>query len=80
MFSKTKIALTAALVLGSASGAFAGGYNNVGEIEQPAAPSMHRHMTGHAFASFAMAPRRATTSVAVQNAWFDRPTRYISSY
>jgi len=76
MFAKTKIALTAALVLGSASGAFA--FNNIGEIETTA-PAMHRQMT-KGFAAFAQAPRRATTSVAVQNAWYDRATWNISAY
>ena len=66
MFAKTKIALTAALVLGSASGAFA--YNNIGEIESPTVPAMHR-MSSKALASFA-APRQVTP--AVQKAWFER--------
>jgi len=65
MSARTKIALTAALVLGSASGAFA--YNNVGEIGTPA---VHSQMS-KAFASFAS--QRQTP--AMQKAWFERNVR-----
>ncbi len=69
MFAKTKIALTAALVLGSASGAFA--YNNIGEIETPTVPAMHRQMSkGFTF----FAAQRPVTP-AMQKAWFERNVR-----
>jgi len=66
MFAKTKIALTAALVLGSASGAFA--TNNIGEIRTPV---IHSQMS-KAFASFA-SQRPATP--AMQKAWVERNVR-----
>ncbi len=71
MFSNTKIALTAALVLSSVSGAFA--YNNIGEIESPTVPSMHS-VSGKAFAT----QHQATP--AAQTVWAARSTANISNY
>ncbi len=80
MIAKTTMALSAALVLGSVSGAFA--FNNIGEITHPAGNAVQSQTYNTARQSFAAVPRQQQVQVSVpaQQSWFERPTANISSY
>ena len=80
MIAKTTIALSAALVLGSVSGAFA--FNNIGEITHPEDTAVQSQIRHTARQSFAAAPRQQRVQVPVpaQQNWIERPTANISSY